>query len=257
MLGEEMLKNQQKHEDRIKYLSIRAELEEKMKSVQNRRKIDFDKQAFQFLLGITSKAVYHAERERLKDDLTGLVNRLEYVNRLNRAIEFVRRRGEGIVACVYIDIDNFKDVNDIYGHGVGDKALKIIGEKLKGSVRPYDTVARLSGDEFAVLGIIDKEEGVQAFAERLTQELRFETVKAAGFDRLSASIGVASISSSDPQIRIEDLPLGATFQKENLKEADLILMKAEIAMYNAKKVTGTSCIFYQPDMRIPERVSSR
>ena len=86
----------------------------------------------------------------LHDPLTGLINRREFENRLNDAIRALRRNGRRFALC-YLDLDDFKIVNDTCGHGAGDELLRQLAGILTQSIRPCDTVARLGGDEFAVL----------------------------------------------------------------------------------------------------------
>lgn len=85
----------------------------------------------------------------LYDHLTGLANRTLLLERLTRALE--RRRSDATLACVFLDIDHFKLVNDSLGHAAGDALLQEIARRIEGAVRPGDTVARLGGDEFVVI----------------------------------------------------------------------------------------------------------
>jgi diguanylate cyclase (GGDEF)-like protein len=88
----------------------------------------------------------HAER----DPLTGVLNRRGFARELTRAAAYVRRYG-GNAALIYLDLDRFKPVNDRNGHAAGDAVLKAVAAALTGSVRASDAVARIGGDEFAVL----------------------------------------------------------------------------------------------------------
>lgn len=90
------------------------------------------------------------EHKASHDDLTGIANRFEFFRRLKMAIEEAEER-EHKVGVVYIDLDGFKPVNDIHGHQIGDEALKVIAQRLKGILRLSDTTARLGGDEFALI----------------------------------------------------------------------------------------------------------
>lgn len=90
------------------------------------------------------------EQAALYDNLTGLPNRVLFGDRLARALR-AQQRHSGRVGVVYVDLDDFKSINDRFGHPVGDGVLQEVGVRLKEAVRPGDTAARLSGDEFAVL----------------------------------------------------------------------------------------------------------
>ena len=94
------------------------------------------------------------------DSLTGLANRGAFRNRLQAALDAPQRRS-GDQAVLFVDLDDFKDVNDSLGHAAGDELLRIVGDRLRDAVRPGDLVARLGGDEFAVLldGLIDASAG--------------------------------------------------------------------------------------------------
>lgn len=84
------------------------------------------------------------------DALTGLPNRLLMIDRLNKSIQKAHRAETGL-AVLFIDLDNFKEINDSLGHTVGDQLLKVVSKRLMESVRAEDTVARLGGDEFTIL----------------------------------------------------------------------------------------------------------
>lgn len=90
------------------------------------------------------------ERQASRDSLTGLANRLHFEQRLPQALDRAGEAGQQL-AVLFIDNDRFKQVNDLYGHAVGDVLLKAVGERLRSQVRETDLVARLGGDEFAIL----------------------------------------------------------------------------------------------------------
>src|SRR3954465_13228777 len=91
-----------------------------------------------------------SEHQALHDALTGLPNRVLFHDRVRQAIESARRRGDAIAVMV-MDLDHFKEINDTLGHYHGDRLLQLVGERLSGLLRAEDTVARMGGDEFAVL----------------------------------------------------------------------------------------------------------
>lgn len=154
------------------------------------------------------------ERRATHDTLTGLPNRALLVERLGQALSRTRRRGSEL-AVLFVDLDDFKEVNDSSGHEVGDLVLAGVAGRLKATVRPEDTVARLGGDEFVVL--IEDTDRKRMFlaAERIAATL--ETPLDIGGSRLSvtASIGVALGDSGT-------------------KGPGDLLRKADQAMYRAK-----------------------
>jgi diguanylate cyclase (GGDEF)-like protein len=152
----------------------------------------------------------------LYDALTGLATRPFLMERLNQAIAHSKRDGLGQFAVLFIDLDNFKQVNDRLGHSAGDALLVAVAKKLKASFRETDTVARLGGDEFVVLlnhPISQKDSS--GFAERILRELRFELATPDGPITVTGSIGIASY---DPRF----------------SSAEELLGQADKAMYRAK-----------------------
>ena len=135
--------------------------------------------------------VDHITHQASHDQLTGVCNRVGFGEQLARAQERALEREETI-ALFYVDLDNFKEVNDRHGHGIGDEVLTTVARRLAALVRPSDTVARLGGDEFAILvEQVDDESEIDLIAQRV--EAAFEQpFSAAGhaFD-LRASIGRA------------------------------------------------------------------
>jgi diguanylate cyclase (GGDEF)-like protein len=125
------------------------------------------------------------------------------------------RRQDRSVTVLYLDLDDFKQVNDSLGHAEGDRLLSMIAARLRASARATDTVARLGGDEFAVL-VEDVNSTVSAvrLVERITEQMRFPFALSNGDVYVSASIGSASA-------------LGGGM--------DEIMRYADVAMYSAKR----------------------
>lgn len=163
------------------------------------------------------------------DFLTGLPNRALFMDRLEHALA---RRGsqEDYIAVLFLDIDNFKNINDTYGHEVGDHVLTETGHRLASCVRAGDTVARLAGDEFTVLleGVKDKQEAALV-AERIEEQIR----EPLGIDEhnlfITASIGVmfGASGGGDP---------------------GEILHDADSAMYEAKRKGKDRYEFYSSQL---------
>ncbi len=171
-----------------------------------------------------------AEREELirrafHDPLTGLANRTLFRDRLEHAVDRAARNRRA-VCVVYCDIDNFKAVNDRYGHAVGDIVLAGFAERVVGILRRGDTVARLGGDEFAI--VIEDGDG-ERVAERVLEELEVPfDLEGMSWVMVSASVGVAT--------------------NDHASDPDDMLRCADIAMYAAKKRGKRRYEVYEPSM---------
>ena len=177
-----------------------------------------------YLLNAEARANLRDSTERfressLHDALTGLPNRILLKHRLDHAV-LRSRRSKKLVAILFADLDRFKQVNDRYGHQVGDELLIAVGERLTRLLRPGDTLARLSGDEFVILcEDFDEQSQAEAVAARighaLTEPFVLETTELT----MTASVGIAFAG------RGEDIP-------------EQVLQHADAAMYQAKRKGG-------------------
>ncbi|MEJ2114980.1 MAG: EAL domain-containing protein [Gammaproteobacteria bacterium] len=163
------------------------------------------------------------------DALTGLPNRSLFTDRLQRAIAEAERKKESVVV-MFIDLDDFKKVNDSFGHHVGDKVIQEAALRLKKCLRDIDSIARLGGDEFTLLvPHIGDREDIEVIARRLIESLD-EPILVEGTEfRMSISIGI-SIFPNDAN------------------NNDSLLRNADTAMYFAKHTRGPSYKFYVQDM---------
>lgn len=170
-----------------------------------------------------------SEHQSMHDPLTGLANRKLFVDRLDRAIAHARRSGT-TVGVLYIDLDRFKDVNDTFGHSAGDRLLQRTARRLEECCRDADTVARLAGDEFAVLlAHLDGAEAVQPVADRVLDAIS-ETWMVAGQSlRGAGSVGVA------------------IYPNDGDTSADL-LAASDAAMYQAKDKGGRSVELFSTEL---------
>lgn len=161
------------------------------------------------------RAARQAMQLALYDSLTGLPNRKLMAELAARAIERARR-DDAHLALLFVDLDEFKPVNDTHGHAVGDILLKEAADRLRQSVRRSDTVARLGGDEFVVLlPHLRDRNSAAVIAEKIRARL-VEPFSVAGHTlRISASIGIAHY-------------------REDGDNADALLKQADMAMYQAK-----------------------
>ena len=170
--------------------------------------------------------------DALHDPLTGLANRVLLRDHLERALAR-QGRSPGVVALLFVDLDDFKRVNDSYGHAAGDEILIGVAARLVGAVRADDVVGRQSGDEFAVLlaRVANPEEAILA-AERILRELRRPIPLGGRSILIGGSIGIA--------LAAED---GATVED--------VVTQADAAMYAAKhEGKGTWAVY---ESRMPTR----
>ncbi len=158
----------------------------------------------------------HLLYSTLHDSLTGLPNRSLFTERLRHAMRRSARHPDDLFAVLFLDLDRFKEVNDNLGHFAGDELLRAVARRVEACIRPEDTVARLSGDEFAILlESITEISDAGRVAERIEEALSFPINLAGAEVTTSASIGIVTSSMSHDQ-------------------PEQILRSADMAMYRAK-----------------------
>ncbi len=145
------------------------------------------------------------QHEALHDALTGLPNRSLFLDRLQHALSVAARRRTAI-AVLFLDLDQFKLVNDSLGHAAGDELLAAVAPQIEQALRPGDTVARFGGDEFAVLAEdVGDERGATRIAERIAEALARPFILREREHFVSASIGISiGTGNEDPEALIRD-----------------------------------------------------
>ncbi len=194
-------------------------------------------------VGVFSDITQHKElRARLHhlayhDALTGLPNRALFFELLQQAIARAQRHREPGLAILFLDLDGFKDINDTFGHGIGDQVLQCVAQRLRDSVREVDTVARLGGDEFCILlDRVHDDTTIVHLAEKVMQMV----AQAIDLDGerffLTASIGIGRFP-------------------EDGRSAEDLLRAADTAMYGAKEAGKHGFRFHTAEMH--ERILRR
>src|SRR6185436_2780564 len=193
-------------------------------------------------LGVLTRA-FNAMAEEVKEEqaklhrqanfdaLTGLPNRMMAFDRINLEIHRARR-SEQRFAVLFIDLDNFKTVNDTLGHALGDELLVAIGTRLQGCLRDADTVARLGGDEFLILvpDVVNEVE-VEKIAERLLQ-------------------AVSEARELNGRKVVIHCSVGIAIYPDNGDSVEILMANADNAMYQAKAAQEGSAIFFTEEMNI-------
>ena len=186
---------------------------------------------------ITARKAAEAEIEYLAfyDQLTQLPNRRLLIDRLQQALASRARSGaEG--ALLFIDLDNFKDLNDTLGHETGDLLLKQVADRLSHCVRDGDTVARLGGDEFVMM----------------VEGLSKDPDEAAAQSKLIGEKILSALNMPYPIANLEhhSTPsIGVTLFSGRENTADELLKRADLAMYKAKAAGRNTLCFFDPDMQ--------
>lgn len=175
------------------------------------------------------KAQLQMENLAFYDPLTGLANRRLFKNRLEKAVKSVQRSNTSI-ALLFLDLDQFKRVNDALGHDAGDTLLKEIARRLDRNVRDNDTVSRIGGDEFTILLTdIHTTNDVRIVADKILQSL------------------ARPINLNGQEI-VSTVSIGITITPEDSVDANTLMKNADLAMYRAKELGRNNFQFFSEDM---------
>ena len=162
------------------------------------------------------------------DELTGLANRVLFRDRVEHALARVDRGSS--LAVLFLDLDDFKTVNDTLGHQAGDELIRVVAGRLAGTARTADTAARLGGDEFAILMEDDANDASELVAKRLLESIAAPIAIEDRAITMNASIGIARARPG-----------------ESL-QVDTLLRNADVAMYEAKASGKGTCRSYSSEM---------
>jgi diguanylate cyclase (GGDEF)-like protein/PAS domain S-box-containing protein len=169
--------------------------------------------------------------DAVHDNLTGLPNRELFIDRLEAALGFSRADPQFRPSIVVIDLDRFKQVNDSVGIAVGDSILLTIARRLSRLLKPQDTLSRLTGDQFAMIVLSEREPArIVAFAETIRRTLR------------------APIAFNDREIFLT-ASIGLALAENQANHTEEVLKDAELAMYYAKRIGGDRIEIFKPAMR--------
>jgi diguanylate cyclase (GGDEF)-like protein len=175
-------------------------------------------------------------RSGQRDPLTNLPNRMLMLDRLENAIATARRH-ETRIAVLFIDLDNFKRINDTLGHEIGDEALKLAARRLQSAVRDSDTVSRHGGEEFLVLlPDISQAADAASIAQKLLAALAAPARAGAHRLHLSASVGIA-------------------IYPEDAEDAQTLISRADAAMYRSKRRGPGGFEFYAQKFSMTRRAN--
>jgi diguanylate cyclase (GGDEF)-like protein/PAS domain S-box-containing protein len=184
-----------------------------------------------FLTDITERMALEEQlkHQAFHDPLTGLANRVLFGDRVSHALARRRRRARSL-AVLFLDLDDFKDVNDAIGHSAGDELLREVSRRLERCLRPGDTAARLGGDEFGIL------------LEELADADEAEAVAARVLEALAVPMSI-----SDTEILVS-ASVGIALSTSRGDRAEELLRNADVAMYAAKNRGKGRFELYEPEM---------
>lgn len=178
--------------------------------------------------GVRAESFRQLQQMALNDSLTGLPNRRSFNERLEQEIRLAEEM-EGRVALIGIDLDRFKEINDVRGHATGDEVLKILSERMAGLLQRGEFVARLGGDEFGAVHRMTSQADLMDFLKRIKAVL------------------AEPIVLDDYQV-IPGASIGVAIYPDNAADKAMLINNADLAMYRAKADVSRTICFYEPSM---------
>ncbi|GAA3718752.1 hypothetical protein GCM10022421_28640 [Oceanisphaera sediminis] len=179
---------------------------------------------------LVKKQTFQLEQLAFNDELTGLANRRFLTEQLEQALLNIRREG-GSLALMYLDLDDFKRINDSTGHEDGDRLLTEVARRLKATVRETDIVGRLGGDEFAIILVnINGADNARIVAEKIIANIGMPVQLAQNETVIGTSIGI-------------------TLAPEDGSSGGELLRNADLAMYSSKRAGKNQLSFYNKEMQ--------
>lgn len=167
--------------------------------------------------------------QAMHDELTGLPNRRLFMDRLTQGIARTNR-SDTTIAVIFVDLNDFKNINDTYGHETGDTVLRLSGQRIQQVIRQGDTAARMGGDEFVVMLEVRTSDEAEIIADRLMQALHAPFLLDYTGHELSLTISLG-VATYDPTEFPEDL-----------------LRRADLAMYSGKHAGRSDVVMFHPTM---------
>ena len=176
--------------------------------------------------------IAHEKNHKLAyaDDVTGLPNRKSFMQKLEQATLHMKRSGAPFTILMF-DLDRFKNINDTFGHSIGDELLAYVGVRVRNELRSNDLIARLGGDEFAILlpGLVDTGR-IEGFVERLGAQLKAPVTLAGRLIYTGASFGAATCP-------------------EHGQSAEELLLNADLALNQVKETERGKCLIFDSQLR--------
>jgi len=194
---------------------------------------DFDDHGHSWFEALVSDITNRkAQEEKLynmatMDSLTGIPSRILWMDRLEQSIRHCKRYG-GYFGVLYLDLDGFKKINDLYGHQAGDLLLKEVAERIQEQIRKSDTLARIGGDEFALMvNNIKDTRNLHKLARSILESINKPFI----LDNATIYLGIS---------------VGICIYDEHSNTSDKIMNRADAAMYQAKRLGGNRFVVYDP-----------